>query len=375
MKLKQKNLTSNSLVTSGRSIHTVYYSWNEGKTWSPFKISEQKLEIDNIIIEPTATSQKFMVYGSRKATKAGDKNSQPVGAVYFLDFSELHARRCKGVEAPGTPDSDYERWSPSDGRLGEKCLLGHQITYIRRKHESQCFNGEKLDRMQYVKDCACTESDYECDVGYVRKVEGGPCTPVGGSDSKGAVVTRGQPPENCPSGTTYGVTNGYRKVAGDTCSGGIDRNPSLFPCPHWSTTVSHGGWVVLLILLCIVCGFGGAAFSKSKGKNASANRLNSFSSNFNGSASGIYSTACRVWGQFLIVAKNRTIIQVTVLLARAVIPESAVGTIILTMTWAMMTMMMMTMTTRRRKMLSHGNSKSGAPAAPTKHSSVECPDT
>ena len=157
--------------------------------------------------------------------------------------------------------------------------------------------------MQYVKDCACTESDYECDVGYVRKVEGGPCTPVGGSDSKGAIVSRGQPPENCPSGTTYGVTNGYRKVAGDTCSGGIDRNPSV-SMPHWSTTVSHGGWVVLLILLCIVCGFGGAAFSKSKGKNASANRLNSFSSNFNGSASGIYSTACSCLGVILNCCKK-----------------------------------------------------------------------
>ena len=180
--------------------------------------------------------------------------------------------------------------------------------------------------MQYVKDCACTESDYECDVGYVRKVEGGPCTPVGGSDSKGAVVTRGQPPENCPSGTTYGVTNGYRKVAGDTCSGGIDRNPSLFPCPHWSTTVSHGGWVVLLILLCIVCGFSGAAFSKRNGKNASANRFNSFSSNFNGSASGIYSTICsRLEAILCCCKKSDNYSGYSVVGKGGAIPESAVG--------------------------------------------------
>ena len=263
--------------------HLIVLSWNEGKSWSPFKFSEKKLEIDNIIIEPTATSQKFMVYGSRKASASGDKNSNPVGAVYFLDFSELHAKKCKGVEAPGTPDSDYERWSPSDGRLGDKCLMGHQITYTRRKRMSQCYNGEKLDRMNYVKDCPCTENDYECDVGFFRKIDGGPCTRSEFGSSKEVVKASGQPPANCPSGTTYLVTNGYRKIAGDTCavSGGVDRDPTAFPCPHWtllSWRMASSSFFLFSMW------FAGIHFENKK---CAAKRFDySFSSNFN-SASGI----------------------------------------------------------------------------------------
>jgi hypothetical protein len=300
---------------------TVYYSWNEGASWSPFKFSEKKLEIDNIIIEPTATSQKFMVYGSRKASKAGDKNEKPVGAVYFLDFSELHARKCKGVEAPGTPDSDYERWSPSDGRLGDKCLLGHQITYVRRKRDSQCFNGQKLDRMNYVKDCACTENDYECDVGYTRKMDGGPCTRVDAMTSADVMKATGLPPSNCPSGTTYKVSNGYRKVAGDTCTAGVDRNPSVFDCPHWTTTVSHGGWLVLLLLLCIVCGFAGVTMKK-KSQNTAQGFDYSFSSNFNSSASGIMSM-CSCFTRCF--RKNDDYSGYSVVGNGGALPESAMG--------------------------------------------------
>ena len=80
--------------------------------------------------------------------------------------------------------------------------------------------------------------------------------------------------------------------------------------------MSHGGWVVLYSL-CIVCGFSGAAFSKRNGKNVQIDLIHLALISM---VVQVEFTApyARVWRQFFVVAKNRTIIQVTVLLARAV---------------------------------------------------------
>jgi len=74
------------------------------------------------------------------------------------------------VDNPGSSKSDYELWTPHDGRHGtdNKCFLGQQVTYTRRKQDAQCFNGEDLERIEKREPCACTDFDYECDYGYVR---------------------------------------------------------------------------------------------------------------------------------------------------------------------------------------------------------------
>jgi hypothetical protein len=94
-----------------------------------------------------------------------------------LDFAGLHEPKCKGVDKPGADDSDFELWSPhDDGRHGsnDKCFLGQQVTYIRRKQESECFNGEDFERQTMRVPCTCTDADYECDMNYVRN-KGGKC--------------------------------------------------------------------------------------------------------------------------------------------------------------------------------------------------------
>lgn len=66
-----------------------------------------------------------------------------------LDFSGLHEPNCKGAEDAGKENSDFELWSPhDDGRHGssDKCFLGQIVTYIRRKQDAECFNGEDFDR-------------------------------------------------------------------------------------------------------------------------------------------------------------------------------------------------------------------------------------
>merc|ERR1719223_703665 len=59
------------LVMAQDQVPTNYilYSWNEGATWNKLQITADDMhwDIDNIIIEPTSTSQRFVVYGTRTA--------------------------------------------------------------------------------------------------------------------------------------------------------------------------------------------------------------------------------------------------------------------------------------------------------------------
>lgn len=81
------------------------------------------------------------------------------------------------MDNAGDADSDYELWTPHDGRFGEnKCFLGMHKTFVRRKQDSLCFNGEEHEQVTRVEPCTCTEMDYECDIGYHREAgTSGPC--------------------------------------------------------------------------------------------------------------------------------------------------------------------------------------------------------
>jgi len=88
----------------------------------------------------------------------------------YTDFSSLHTRQCKGVENAGAESSDFELWTPYDGRHGEdnKCFLGQQVTYTRRKQSALCYNGEDYEAVIQRTPCQCNDMDYECDFGFFR---------------------------------------------------------------------------------------------------------------------------------------------------------------------------------------------------------------
>lgn len=146
------------------------------------KISDVPFLVQNIIIEPSNVSQQFILYGvikdvaeTQNATR--DSESTTSGAKAFLtylDFSGLHVRQCQNSDYPGTATSDFELWTPNDGRHGtsSNCFLGQQVQYIRRKQDAQCFNGEDLERVERREPCSCTEMDYVCDFNYKRATTG-----------------------------------------------------------------------------------------------------------------------------------------------------------------------------------------------------------
>jgi hypothetical protein len=92
-----------------QSTTQIRYSWNEGKSWTKIKVSEDPIYIDNIIIEPKSTAQQFVIYGSydnsteeKSEDKEYDVKRQNGNDIMItLDFSGLHEPTCKGSDSPG----------------------------------------------------------------------------------------------------------------------------------------------------------------------------------------------------------------------------------------------------------------------------------
>lgn len=209
-----------------RRTKQVVFSWNEGESWYDFEFAGEPIDVDNIITGPNATSARFLLYGTR-----GD-----AGVMYQLDFEILGQPLCKGVWAADSVSSDYEIWTPTDGRVAtEKCVLGRQTSYTRRKRASECFNGEKFERPTNRKNCACTEEDFECEMGFARK--------VGSRECKFANDGTLSAPDTCTS-SDYFHAAGYRKVVGDTCEGGWQPPRVSVPCPA-NSKLSRGALSVL----------------------------------------------------------------------------------------------------------------------------------
>ncbi|CAD8167582.1 unnamed protein product [Paramecium pentaurelia] len=210
-----------------KPINKVIYSWDQGFSWEEVKISEKEFEILNIVTEPSNMEQKFILYGQSRS-----QENQLKGYVVALNFQTLHQRVCSGAWDPTMPESDYEFWIPKNFESG-KCLFGRKIKYIRRKREAKCFNQEEIDKKFFIETCPCIEDDWECDFGFYRKIEGGPCVPIADKFEEDDTPDLLKPPVNCKQ--TYMKTQGYRKVSGDYCQGGIDLSPVETPCPNTQT--------------------------------------------------------------------------------------------------------------------------------------------
>jgi len=209
------------MANNREATNRILYSWNEGLNWTEFQFWEHHIEVENIITEPSGTSQVFIVYGRRN-----DK-----GVLMQLNFETLHERRCSGINAAGADASDYEMWTPADELRAGGCLLGRKVTFTRRKRAVQCFNGWDYDRKEDSRNCVCERTDYECDFGYQvneqNTCERVPDMPMAGYGA----------PSDCAGFFT--VSRGYRKVPGDSCVGG-DAETRLEPlrlsCPGFGRT-------------------------------------------------------------------------------------------------------------------------------------------
>ena len=193
------------------------------------------------------------------------KKGKKLGFTVGLDFSSLHEPQCRNPTTPDTEQSDYETWSPSDSKNAHNCLLGVKTIYVRRKRDASCFNSETLERSKVIEYCHCTESDYECDVGFERSDINEPCTPIGGMNE----TERNQPPKDCHG--YYKVSRGYRKVPGNQCIMGVSYDPILIPCSNsFFSFYSIFLFLILIVILIIVI------YNYSSSFSAFPSQLNGF---------------------------------------------------------------------------------------------------
>ncbi|CAD8127468.1 unnamed protein product [Paramecium sonneborni] len=190
------------------------YSWDEGLNWETLVIPKM------IVTSITSRSLyiNFIITGI-------DEKRQ--GIILNVDFTTLHQRTCSGIWDPLDPDSDYEFWIPKN-YVNHQCLFGQKYRYTRRKRNAQCFNQQEHDKIHYIDSCECTIEDWECDYGFYRKVDGGPCVPIASLFEEDEYIDILKPPENCTG--TYMKSLGYRKIVGDYCTGGVNLDPIETPC-------------------------------------------------------------------------------------------------------------------------------------------------
>jgi len=222
------------LIPDRTSTDTMLCSWDEGLTWTSQVIADSPFNAHRILVLAGATSQRFVVFGTQKGK----------GVAIGLDFSSLSKPQCKGSTDIEGLESDYEWWSPSDGRTGSKCLMGRTVSFTRRKQAAECYNGEQFERYAVKEACLCEFGDFECDIGYMRRGSS-PCEPIP-SYPFGL--------ETCQAGESYKeVSSGYRKIPGNSCEKGISAQfePSRSPCP---LSPGHTQVVPILLLFLLIAG-------------------------------------------------------------------------------------------------------------------------
>ncbi|MBN3300436.1 SORL protein, partial [Amia calva] len=202
-------------IAQGGPTTQLKFSTNEGETWKEFEFSDRDVFVYGLLTEPGEKSTVFTIFGSY----ADQSHSWLILQVNATDVL--------GVPCA---ESDYKPWSPSDER-GNECLLGRKAVFKRRTAHATCFNGEDFDRPVTVSNCSCTRQDYECDYGFKLSEDLSLEVCVPDPEFTGKLYA---PPVPCPVGTTYRRTKGYRRVPGDTCSGGdveARLDGEMLPCP------------------------------------------------------------------------------------------------------------------------------------------------
>ena len=91
--------------------------------------------------------------------------------------------------------------------------------------------------------------DYECDAGYMRSESSNTCVKITGKDDYNKLSFQEDvQAAQCESQSFYTISQGYRKIPGNHCIGGVQLEPIKVSCSYFG-----GGWFSLGNLLLAGC--------------------------------------------------------------------------------------------------------------------------
>jgi hypothetical protein len=231
------------LVNDREPTNVVYYSNDEGTTWTEYKFSESKLDVQDITTLPSDNSRNFLLW-----TKDGDN----IVTAINLDFSGLTDRQCV-LDETKDENEDYYLWSPRHPTQNTDCLFGHVAQYHRKKQGADCYNGRIIEALHNIaSNCTCTRQDYECDYNY-QALPGGECLLVPGLEPANKV----QECMDNPDQVEYFEPTGYRKIPLSTCEGGKEMDKIVAkPCPGKEGEFEEkhglsGVWIFLIVVFSV----------------------------------------------------------------------------------------------------------------------------
>ncbi|TRY75968.1 hypothetical protein DNTS_017627 [Danionella cerebrum] len=229
------------------------FSTDEGRSWSIHNFTSTSVFVDGLLSEPgdetlvmtvvvhwagqhvqwvgvhvqwVGLHVQSMVMDVRVVVHWAGQHVQWVGV--HVQWVGLHVQSMV-MDVRQCTEADYDSWKLTNLQ-GEKCIMGQERAYRRRKDSSFCIKGKSYTSALRAKACQCTEKDFGCDYGFERapslRIEGDRCYPDFWHDPD-------TPPENCHLGNSYQSSTGYRKVIADVCEGGMDKEQSAkqHACP------------------------------------------------------------------------------------------------------------------------------------------------
>jgi hypothetical protein len=143
------------IVEESTPTKFVYYTLDEGTTWTPYQFSDEDMRIDEITTVPSDNARQFLLWGKKQ-----DLSGKI--ATINLDFTGLTDRQCELVGEESDGEGDYYLWNPKHPDQENDCLFGHVTQYHRKKATADCYNGLRLRSVREIKEnCTCTRKDFE----------------------------------------------------------------------------------------------------------------------------------------------------------------------------------------------------------------------
>ncbi|XP_050412242.1 sortilin [Patella vulgata] len=187
----------------------IKFSTDEGRCWHEYQFTDEEINLTGLLTEPGGKSLTVSIWGYHKKTRKWTIN--------VIDFKDVIKKDCSS--------DDYVEWKAHESMRQKEykgvdgCLLGKKETFRKLKPDSWCRNNYFYKPSTATQKCKCTREDYECDYGFERPAGSDACKKSPNIVNDLYICKHGDEEKL--------ITNGYRLIPGDVCTGGFKPTEKL----------------------------------------------------------------------------------------------------------------------------------------------------